>query len=243
MPTPDTTPAATTVTPQDSVTGDASPSRRSILATSGVAHFICDGFTDCLYVLLPLWAAAFALTHAEVGALKMTMSAALAFTQVPAGFLAERLGERSILVLGIVLAGAAFVLLGFAEGFFHLAAVLILAGVGCGPQHPLASSIISRAFAASGRRGALGTYNFTGDLGKVVVPAAIASATVAFGWQYGTGAYGVLLIAAAAVVFILLRWLGAGSPPPIQSEIPRMAQSRDGESSIDVASPPWRRSA
>jgi FSR family fosmidomycin resistance protein-like MFS transporter len=65
---------------------------------------------------------------------------------------------------------------------------------------------------------ALDTYNFTGDLGKVVVPAAIASAAVAFGWQYGSGAYGVLLIAAAAVVFILLRWLGAGSPPPIQSE-------------------------
>jgi len=65
---------------------------------------------------------------------------------------------------------------------------------------------------------ALDTDNFTGDLGKVVVPAAIASAAVAFGWQYGSGAYGVLLIAAAAVVFILLRWLGAGSPPPIQSE-------------------------
>ena len=67
---------------------DRARSGRRVLVTGGFAHAVHDGFTDCIYVLLPLWAAAFALTHAEVGALKMVMAGSLALTQVPAGFLA-----------------------------------------------------------------------------------------------------------------------------------------------------------
>ena len=154
---------------------DPAPSRRKVLATGGFAHAVHDGFTDCIYVLLPLWAAAFALTHAEVGTLKMVMSGTLALTQVPAGILAERYGERGVLAAGTALAGLAYVLLGWAGGFVSLAAFLVVAGTGCGTQHPLVSSLVSRAYPAAGRRAALGTYNFTGDLGKVVAPAAVAA--------------------------------------------------------------------
>ena len=52
---------------------DPAPSRPKVLATGGFAHAVHDGFTDCIYVLLPLWAAAFALTHTEVGALKLSL--------------------------------------------------------------------------------------------------------------------------------------------------------------------------
>lgn len=185
-----------------------------MLATGGLAHFVCDGFTDSLYVLLPLWAAAFALTHAEVGALKMTMAGTLALMQVPAGFLAERHGERLVLTLGTLLAGLGFLLLGTAGGFLSLAGILVVAGTGCGAQHPLASAIISRAYAAGGRRAALGTYNFTGDVGKVVVPAAVAAAAAIWGWPRGTAVYGAFGIVAAIIVFALLRRLGAGDRPP-----------------------------
>ena len=119
---------------------DPAPSRRRVLATGGLAHAVHDGFTDCIYVLLPLWAAAFALSHTEVGALKLVMSGTLAATQVPAGLVAERYGERAVLVVGTVLAGLAYVLLGWAAGFLSLAAFLIVAGTGCGTQHPLVSS-------------------------------------------------------------------------------------------------------
>ena len=197
----------------DSPTNDATHRRRRLLATGGLAHFICDGFMDGLYVLLPLWAAAFLLTHAQVGTLSMAMAGALALAQIPAGFLAERRGERSVLAAGIVIAGLGYVLLSWAEGFFSLAGILVIAGIGCGAQHPLASSVISRAFAGANRRAALGTYNFTGDLGKVVAPAAIASVAAVFGWRYGTAAYGFIGVLAGGSVFVLLLWLGSGSRP------------------------------
>ena len=197
---------------------DPAPSRRKVLATGGFAHAVHDGFTDCIYVLLPLWAAAFALTHAEVGALKMVMSGTLALTQVPAGILAERYGERGVLAAGTALAGLAYVLLGWAGGFVSLAAFLVVAGTGCGTQHPLVSSLVSRAYPAAGRRAALGTYNFTGDLGKVVAPAAVAAGAAAYGWQTSAAAYGVFAICAAVAVGALLP---GGAPGSGEEPAPR----------------------
>ena len=188
---------------------DPARSRRRLLVTGGFAHAVHDGFTDCIYVLLPLWAAAFALTHAEVGALKMVMSGTLALTQVPAGILAERYGERGVLAAGTALAGLAYALIGWAGGFLSLAAFLVAAGTGCGTQHPLVSSLISRACPPAGRRAALGTYNFTGDLGKVAAPAAVAAGAAAYGWQASAAAYGVFAICAAVAVGALL----PGGPP------------------------------
>ena len=190
-------------------------SRRKVLATGGFAHAIHDGFTDCIYVLLPIWAAAFALTHTEVGALKLVMSGTLAVTQVPAGILAERHGERGVLAAGTALAGLAFVLLGWAGGFLSLAAFLVVAGTGCGTQHPLVSAIVSRAYPAAARRAALGTYNFTGDLGKVVAPAAVAAGAAAYGWQTSAAAYGVFCICASVAVGALLP-----KGPPARAEAP-----------------------
>lgn len=184
--------------------GELRKPRRSVLAVGGFAHFVHDGFTDSVYVLLPLWAAAFALSHSEVGALKMVMSGTLAAVQVPAGMLAERYGERAILAVGTILAGTGFILLGWAGGFLSLAVFLLVTGAGCGTQHPLVSSVVSREYASGGRRAALGTYNFTGDLGKVAAPVAVGAGASAFGWPAGAGGYGAFALLAGVIVFALL---------------------------------------
>ena len=54
-----------------------------------------------------------------------------------------------------------------------LAAALILGGIGSSTQHPIASSLVAAAFAGPRSRGALGTYNFAGDLGKVKIEAVV----------------------------------------------------------------------
>ena len=160
--------------------------RKATLATGGFAHFVHDGFTDSMYVLFPIWAEAFGLSLSQVGFLKMCSSSALASFQLPASLLAERFGERAVLSAGTVVAGACFALLGLASGFAALAVILIAFGAGSGIQHPLASSVVSRAYDAGGRRTAIGAYNFSGDLGKVVVPVSVAAGAVAIGWRNST---------------------------------------------------------
>ena len=56
---------------------------RAILATACGAHFVHDGFSDILYVLLPVWATEFGLSFAQVGLLKTLYTGGMASFQVP----------------------------------------------------------------------------------------------------------------------------------------------------------------
>jgi MFS family permease len=183
---------------------------RATLTTCCTTHFIHDGFSDVLYVLLPLWASEFRLSFAQVGLLKTAFSGGMAAFQIPAGILAERWGEKRLLVGGTAVIALSFLVLGSAHGFGFLFAILFLAGLASGVQHPLSSALVSKAYETGARRVALGTYNFSGDLGKVTVPALVAFATAWFGWRWATGGYGLAGLMAALGILAALTRLGAG---------------------------------
>ena len=187
--------------------------RRRILGASCSTHFIHDGFTDLLVLLLPLWQAEFSLNLSQVGALSSTYSGAMAVGQLPAGMASERWGERRILVVGTAFAGLGFCFLNFAGGALGLALALTLAGIGGSTQHPLNSTLVARAYENGPRRAALGIYNFSGDLGKMAVPGLAALALATLDWRYITTSYGGFGIVAAFGILILFRMVGAGGSP------------------------------
>jgi len=190
------------------------PGPGAVLAVACAAHFLHDGFSDLLYVFLPIWQGEFGLTFAQVGVIRTAYSGGMALFQVPAGFLAERWGERSVLAAGTAVTALGFVVASQAGGFLALLSVLLLAGLGSGVQHPLSSSLVSRAFETGRRRAALGTYNFSGDLGKIAITAAMALAAAAVGWRLAGAAYGIVGLAAAVLVALGLARLAAGGRPP-----------------------------
>jgi MFS transporter, FSR family, fosmidomycin resistance protein len=185
---------------------------RAVLAAACSIHFVHDGFSDILYVLLPLWAAEFRLTFAQVGMIRTAYSGGMALFQIPAGLLAERWGERRLLAAGTAVTACGFIVAGTVGGFLSLLIVLLLAGLGSGVQHPLSSSLVSKAYETGPRRAALGTYNFSGDLGKVAVPAIVAFAATVVGWRYASAAYGLIGILAALAILGVLARLAAGMP-------------------------------
>ena len=160
---------------------------RAVLAAACSIHFVHDGFSDILYVLLPIWANEFRLTFAQVGIIRTAYSGGMAAFQIPAGLLAERWGERRLLAAGTAVTACGFIAAGIVGGFLSLLSVLLVAGLGSGVQHPLSSSLVSKAYETGPRRAALGTYNFSGDLGKVAVPAAVAFAALVVGWRTAVG--------------------------------------------------------
>src|SRR5229473_2055805 len=186
---------------------DVKTRARAVLATASGTHFVHDGFSDILYVLLPVWAQEFRLNLAQVGLIRTAYTAAMASFQIPAGLLAERWGERRLLAAGTALTACGFIAVGaWAGGFASLLILLLIAGLGSGVQHPLSSSLVSKAYETGPRRAALGTYNFSGDLGKVAVPAAVAFAATVVGWRYASAAYGLFgVLAAAAILGVLAR--------------------------------------
>lgn len=191
---------------------DPSIRERVALATTSGAHFLHDGIADSLYVFLPIWAQSFGLSYASAGALKTAYSAAMALFQMPAGVLAERMGERSLLAAGTVLAGAAFAAMAIAGGFFSLFLAILLVGIGSAVQHPLASSIIAQCYAAARRRSALGVYNFSGDVGKMVVAFGAATAAGLIGWRETAIGYGMIVVFSGFLLLLLFHRFSLGSP-------------------------------
>ena len=172
------------------------------LGTCCAAHTLHDGLSDLTYVLLPLFAQTFGLSLAQVGMIRAAHRTAMASFQLPAGLLAERIGERNLLAAGTAIAGLAFIALGFASGFWMLLVALFFAGVGSAVQHPLCSTIISHAYPESGRRAALGTYNLFGDVGKFAFGGILSLCLMlSLPWQGPVIAYGIGAVVISGFIF------------------------------------------
>jgi MFS transporter, FSR family, fosmidomycin resistance protein len=180
------------------------PARRA-LAACCAAHTVHDGVSDVTYVLLPVLAQAFGLTLAQVGLIRAAHRTAMAAFQIPAALVAERFGERNLLAAGTLVTGLAFLALGNANGFLMILVALFFAGVGSAVQHPLASTIISHAYPTEGRRAALGTYNFFGDVGKFAFGGAVSLCLLAgIQWHIPISAFGLLAVASAFAIFVFV---------------------------------------
>ena len=187
---------------------------RRALATCSAAHVLHDGLQDITYVLLPLFAQTFGLTLAQTGLVRSAHRAAMAAFQMPAGFAAERLGSRNLLAFGTACTGLAFVALGHATGFVAVLVALFVAGFGSAFQHPLSSAIISHAYPGEGRRAALGTYNFAGDVGKFALGGIVSLLAVAgVHWQTPVTAFGWIAVACAVAIFVVLGRIGGSTAP------------------------------
>ena len=180
--------------------GMAQGLRRRVLAVACGAHALHDGFTDLLYVLLPLWQAEFGLGYAEIGMLRALYAGAMAGFQLPAGFLAERVGGPLLLAFGTALAGLGYALAGVGGSLAALAAALFLGGLGSSVQHPIGANLVAHAFAGRGSRIAIARYNFAGDLGKMSLPAATAGLVALMPWRRTTLLLAALGLVAAGLV-------------------------------------------
>ena len=173
------------------------------------AHALHDGYTDLIYVMLPVWQAEFGLGYFALGLMKSAFSGTLAAFQIPSSMVAERLGAPLVLALGTALAGFGYVIAGATSGVVILAAALVLGGLGASTQHPLASALIARAFSGRQSMTALGTYNFAGDIGKMAVPAIGALMLTVMPWREAVTILGSLGALAGIAIYIFMPRLGA----------------------------------
>ena len=209
-----------------SAAADSAHQEKRALRVACGAHALHDGYTDLIYVLLPIWQNEFGLGFAALGLMKTVFSGTLAGFQIPSGFLAERYGAPIVLALGTALAGLGYCLAGFSSGVAMLVAALFVAGLGASTQHPLASSLIAHAFAGARSMKALGTYNFAGDIGKMTVPAAASLLFVVLPWREALVLLGGCGVIAAVVIYLLIPRFAAEAAAPRKNENPARGGGR-----------------
>jgi MFS transporter, FSR family, fosmidomycin resistance protein len=194
------------------LTPDMSDDQRRAITVAGGAHALHDGYTDLIYILLPLWQNEFALSYAALGALRSVFVGAMACLQIPSGFAAERFGSALVLALGTALAGLGYCMAGASAGFTMLLVALFISGLGASTQHPIASALVARAFAGPRSLQALGTYNFLGDIGKMTVPATLSLLLLLMPWRPALAGLGSIGVVVAVLIFVAAPRYARGAP-------------------------------
>jgi FSR family fosmidomycin resistance protein-like MFS transporter len=125
-------------------------------------------------------------------------------------------GRSTHLALGTLLAALGYALAGMSGSLLGLCVALAISGSGSSTQHPIASGAVSRTYGRHAR-GPLSIYNFSGDLGKSVLPAAISLLVTLMPWRHALWIVAALGCAVAAVVALFF--------PSIPRPAPRAAEA------------------
>jgi MFS transporter, FSR family, fosmidomycin resistance protein len=205
----------------------ASPSRSRVLWLSCVAHALHDGYTDMIYVLLPVWQADFGLSYGALAMLRGIYAGTMASLQLPAGRLANRLGSRATLALGTLLAASGYAVAGMSGSLLGLCVALAISGSGSSTQHPIASGAVSRTYGRNAR-GPLSIYNFSGDLGKSALPAAISLLVTLMPWRHALWMVSVLGCVVAAAIALFLPSIPRSKPVTEEPSTPRSSTAGRG---------------
>jgi MFS family permease len=197
------------------------------LAVVGVNHALHDGFTDLIYVLLPVWQTEFALSYGLLALLRGLYSGTMAGLQIPVGRLADRIDGKILLMLGTALSAVGYLCAGFSGGIIGLGLSLALSGAGSSTQHPLASAAVSRAYGKAAR-GPLGVYNFSGDLGKAAIPALTSMLLVLMTWRHALLLLALAGLFVAVGVGLLMPRVGKGAAHKAAASSSRTGEGRGG---------------
>ena len=197
------------------------------LGATGLNHALHDGFTDLIYVLLPVWQSEFALSYGLLALMRGLYSGAMAGLQIPVGRAAERIDGKILLMLGTVVSALGYFCAGLSGGVIGLGLSLALSGAGSSTQHPLASAAVSRAY-GKGARGPLGIYNFSGDLGKAAIPALASLSLVTMSWRHTLQLMACAGLLVAACIALLMPPVGRGHASEATASPHRASRGRGG---------------
>lgn len=185
------------------------PRSRNLLAAC-VAHALHDGYTDGLYVLMPVWQAEFGLSYAGLAIVRALYSGTMGGLQLPADALLRGVTARTALILSTLITAAGFLILALPTGLAGLCIGVIVAGMGSSIQHPRGSLLVTESYGTASR-GPLGIYNFSGDIGKATLPTMIALLLPLMAWRPVMGLMAILGLVVALGLFSLVP---AGSVAP-----------------------------
>jgi MFS family permease len=104
-------------------------------------------------------------------------------SQIPAGWLADRIDRRILMVIGISGVGLAGVLVGLSQTYTMLIIFLVLMGVLGGGYHPSATPMVSALVESKKRGRTLGIHEIGGGTSFFVVPLVAAVIAAAWGWR------------------------------------------------------------
>jgi MFS family permease len=167
------------------------------ISQAGLVNNLNDGLA---WGLLPLFFAAGGLGIAQIGLLAGIYPGVWGTAQLVTGALSDRFGRKGLIVAGMVLQGAAIILLLFLHGFGSWAGAMVLLGLGTALVYPTLLAAISDVAHPEWRASAVGVYRLWRDSGYAIGALLAGVLADLFGVPWAIGVIGVLTILSGVVV-------------------------------------------
>ncbi|MFC2046910.1 MFS transporter [Chloroflexota bacterium] len=175
-----------------------------ILSLSILAHFAHHLITGLPVPMLPFIRDDFALDYIKSGLVIGAFTLSYGISQLPAGWLADRLGSRLLISIGISGVALACLLVGISPNYIMLIIFLALMGVMGGGYHPAAPPIISASVEANKQGRALGLHTLGGSASYSLAPLIAAAIATIWGWRGSFIILAIPVIAFGFTFFVLL---------------------------------------
>ena len=172
-----------------------------VLTLIGTCHFLSHVYQVTLPPLFILIRAELGVSWTAIGLLATLFMAANGLSQLPVGYLVDRIGARVVLVAGLVLEAGAIGAAGLVPGFSGLLVCAFLAGLGHSVFHPANYAILNASIDDSHMGRAFSLHSFSGFLGTASTPIAIVALAGALGWR---GA--LMAVSAVGLVMAVVLW-------------------------------------
>jgi len=169
-----------------------------------LAHFAHHVLTALMTPLLPFIRDDFGLDYTQSGLLLSALTLSYGISHLPAGWLADRLGPRILITVGISGVALAGLFVGLSQTYIMLIVFLVLMGMAGGGYHPSASPLISASVEPNKRGRALGLHLIGGGASFFVAPLIAAGIAATLGWRGSFVALAIPAIAFGIVFYVLL---------------------------------------
>jgi MFS family permease len=158
--------------------------------------------------LLPQIRDSLSLSYTRAGLLVSGFTITYGIAQLPGGWLSDRLGYASLIVIGISGVAVFGLLFGLAASYAPLLLFLILMGFAGGGYHPSASPLVSFAAGEKKSGKALGIHQIGGTASYFLAPLIAVGIAKAFGWRGSFILLSAITLMYGIVFYLLLRRWG-----------------------------------
>lgn len=182
-------------------------SRPRVVGTVSVGHGAHEFFSIVIPPVIPLVVADLGMTYAEAGLLLSAFFVMFSLFQLPAGMLADRLGKRRLLLLGLGGMSVGVFVASLAPDFPTLLVAQAIAGISGSTFHPAGMAMISDAETSATEGRAMGVFGAGGKAGTMAAPLLVGGLAAIGDWRVALAGAAV---AGLLVTVLLAPLLGRG---------------------------------